>query len=77
MYINIVHQIVGCLGVCIIVSGMIWLWLICGAGKIEDKKRADKIASVKKGTIIVDIDDYLTIDQTYDWKEREKETSVN
>ena len=46
MYISIVHEVIlpvlCVLGICIVSSGMIYLWLILVAAKIEDKQHDDK-----------------------------------
>lgn len=77
MYITIINQFLICLGVYILVCVLIWLWLILLAGKIEDKKREESIAARKIKTPIIDIDEYLQIDQTYEWENGIKETHVN
>lgn len=79
MYISIaiIQQFCIALGVCILVSALIWLWLLLFAGKIEDKQRADMIKSRHRETPVVDIDEYLQIDQTYEWENGIKETHVN
>lgn len=79
MYITIaiIQQFCIVLGTCCLFSALVWIWLFRFARRIEDKERTNMLATRQKETPVVDIDEYLTIDQTYEWEQGIPETHIN